>query len=157
MSDRDLRRHLVGLLTWESAHVGFDRAVADLAPELYGRRAEGLPHTAWELVEHLRLAQHDIVKFSKSDHESPPWPEGYWPAEPAPPSDSAWEGCVERFRRDLGEMVELIEDPATDLVAVLPWSEEATVLREALLLADHNAYHVGQLVQLRRALGAWGD
>jgi DinB superfamily len=154
--DKSLREHLVNLLTKEEAHAGFDKAVADLPAKLRGKRPEGSPHSAWELLEHLRLAQWDIVEFSKdARHKSPAWPSGYWPKNPAPPDDAAWEHSIEEFRKDLDTMVALIQE-SPDLYAPLPHGDGQTLLREALLLADHNAYHVGEIVLLRRLLGAWG-
>lgn len=154
--DRALRDHLLYLLKGGGAHARFDQAVAGLAPELRGTRPAGASHSPWEILEHLRLAQWDILEFSRSaDHVSPDWPEGYWPKEPAPPDDHAWDRSVEAFRKDLEAMQDLVKDPATDLYARLPWGDGQTVLREALLVADHNAYHLGELVLLRRLLGAW--
>lgn len=156
MSDRALRDQLLWLLGSENAHVGFERAIAGVPAELRGRRPTGLPHSPWELLEHLRIAQWDILEFSRNPgHQSPPWPDGYWPETAAPPDEGAWARSVAAFRADLGAMRDLVADPATDLFAVLPWSEGATVLREVLLVADHNAYHVGQFVDIRRLLGAW--
>lgn len=152
-----LRRRLVELLEGKGAHVDFDGAVEGLSPEAAGRRAPGLPHTAWQLVEHLRIALWDLVEYSRSgEHESPPWPEGYWPADEAPPSEAAWAASLAAYRRHLGEMIALVADPSRDLHAPLPWSDGAAdLLREALLAASHASYHLGQLVDLRRALGDW--
>src|SRR5262249_9158179 len=121
-----------------------------------GKKPAGFPHSAWMLLEHMRIAQWDILDFSRNaKYESLEWPEGYWPKSEAPPSDSAWEKSVRDFREDLKEMVELVSDPKTDLFAKIPWGDGQTILREALLIADHNAYHLGQLVDVRRLLGAW--
>jgi DinB family protein len=117
-----------------------------------------VPHTPWRLVEHLRIAQRDILEFTRNPrHVSPPWPEGYWPVGDAPPDDAAWNRSVAGFRADLQAMQDLVADPATDLFAPLPHGEGQTVLREALLVADHNAYHLGQMVVVRRLLGAWKE
>lgn len=154
--DKSLRQHLVNLLTKEEAHAGFDKAVANFPPKLRGKRPEGSPHSAWELLEHLRIAQWDIVEFSKdARHKSPDWPSGYWPKSPAPLDEDAWKHSVESFRKDLKAMVELVNE-APDLYAPIPHGDGQTLLREALLLADHNAYHIGELVLLRRLVGAWG-
>lgn len=158
MDDRSMRQHLVDLLRGGGAHVTFEDAVADLAPEARLQRPAGLPYSAWEQVEHMRLAQWDILEFTRSgEHESPPWPEGYWPPtqDPAPPDDEAWDWSVEAFQRDNRAMQELVLDPQRDLLAPFPWGDGQTLLREALLVADHNAYHLGQLLVIRRALGAW--
>jgi hypothetical protein len=153
--DKSLREHLVNLLTKEEAHAGFDKAVANFPAKLRGKRPEGSPHSAWELLEHLRIAQWDIVEFSKdARHKSPDWPSGYWPKNPAPPDDDAWNHSLESFRKDLKTMVALVTE-APDLYAALPHGDGQTLLREALVLADHNAYHVGELVLLRRLLGCW--
>jgi hypothetical protein len=154
--DRALRDHLLYLLKGGGAHAHFDQAIAGLAPELRGKRPDGASHSPWEILEHLRLAQWDILEFSRSaDHVSPDWPEGYWPKEPAPPDDQAWDRSIEAFHKDLKAMEGLVNDPATDLFAPLPWGKGQTVLREVLLVADHNAYHLGELVLLRRLVGAW--
>ena len=151
-----LRQHLIDLLTGRNAHLDFDSTLKALPPELRGVKPEGQPHTIWRLVEHLRIAQWDILEFSRSaEHASPAWPEGYWPPSQAPPGDEAWEGSVEAFRRDLLAMCDLVRDPANDLFAELPWGDGQTLLREALLVADHNAYHLGQIVTLRSLLGDW--
>jgi hypothetical protein len=135
-----------------------DEAIAGLPPELRGARPAGVPHTPWRLLEHLRIAQWDILEFSRNPrHVSPNFPEGYWPQGDAPSQPEAWERSVAAFRADLRAMQELVRDPSTDLVARIPHGEGQTVLREALLVADHNAYHLGQLVLLRRGLGAWSD
>lgn len=154
--DEALRQHLLYLLRGGGAHLDFDAAVADLPAELRGARLAGAPHTPWRLVEHMRIAQWDILEFSRRPkHVSPTFPDGYWPAGDAPPNAAAWERAVTAFRADLQAMQDLVADPATDLFARIPHGEGQTVLREALLVADHNAYHLGQLVMLRRALGAW--
>jgi len=147
----------VNLLTKPQAHATFDDAVKGLDPELRGKVAKGAEHSPWQLLEHLRIAQLDILEFSRTaKHESPKWPEGYWPKEKAPEDDKAWDKSVRAFKRDLKDMVELVQDEKTDLFAKIPHGDGQTVLREALLIADHNAYHVGQLVLVRRLLGAWG-
>ena len=120
------------------------------------RRLPGLAHTVWQLVEHLRITQWDILEFSRNpDYKAPKWPDDYWPETEAPPSDEAWDRSVEAFRRDLQAMKDLVADPKTDLFAKIPWGDGQTILREAMLVADHNAYHVGQIVTVRQGLGAW--
>ena len=156
MNDPSLRQHVAALLDGRSAHLDFDQAVGGLPPELRGAQIVGASHTAWRLVEHMRIAQWDILEFSRSaEHVSPEFPDGYWPSGDAPPSDAAWDESVAAFRADLQAMRELVLDPATDLFAPIAHGDGQTVLREALLVADHNAYHLGQLVMLRRTLGAW--
>ena len=156
--DQSLRQHLVELLEGGSAHAKFEDAVDDLAAKYHGQKAAGLPHSPWMLLEHLRLAQWDILEFSRNpEHQSPKWPEGYWPKSETPPSAEAWDGSVKEFLRDLQAMQELVADPKTDLFAKIAWGKDQTILREALLLADHNAYHVAQMVDVRRALGAWAE
>ncbi len=156
--DRLLREHLVYLLNGGGAHLGFDEVVRELPEELRGRRAAGLPHTAWQLLEHLRIAQWDILEFSYNPkHVSPEFASGYWPKTEAPPSDDAWKKSANAFRSDLKAMIELVKNPQTDLYARIAHGKGQTILREALLVADHNAYHLGQLVDLRRALGAWPE
>ena len=151
-----MRQHLVDLLKGSAAHVNFFDAVDGFPANKRGTFAQGLPHTAWQLLEHMRIAQWDILEFSRnSKHVSPGFPEGYWPKTPGPPIDTEWEKSVKSFERDLGEMVELVKNPRTDLYAKIAHGDGQTILREALVLADHNAYHIGQFVDLRRALGAW--
>ena len=156
--DESLRNHLRDLLSKKQAHVDFEGAIAGLPAELRGARHPAVPHTPWRLVEHLRIAQWDILQFCLGpDHVSPEFPEGYWPEGDAPPDPGAWDRSVEGFRADLGAMITLATDPETDLCAPLPRGDGQTILREALLVADHNAYHIGQLVVVRRLLGAWDD
>ena len=156
--DKALREHLLYLLKDRGAHLNFDAAVADLPANLRGDKVPGVPHTAWRLLEHLRICQWDILEFSRNPrHVSPSFPDGYWPKGDAPPDDGAWDRSVAGFRADLKAMQDLVADPATDLFAPIPHGEGQTILREALLVADHNAYHLGQLVVLRRALGAWSS
>ena len=140
------------------AHITFDDAVADFPATLRGKKPGKSPHTAWRLLEHLRIAQHDILEFSRNaKHKSPDWPDGYWPATDQPPSDAAWTNSIKAFRADLRSMMALVQNARTDLLARIPWGDGQTIAREAMLLADHNAYHIGQLVELRRALGNWKD
>lgn len=156
--DHALRKHLVALLTSREAHVDFDNAIEGIGPEHRGVRPPGAAHTAWQLLEHLRICQWDILEFSRNPrHVSPAWPAGYWPATDGPPSGSAWRKSVAAFRADLRAMRKLVEDPRRDLLARVNHPDAGakhTLMREALLLADHNAYHVGQLVLLRRLIGA---
>jgi hypothetical protein len=136
--------------------VDFDSAVGGWPAQLRGKKPKGLPHTAWRLLEHMRIAQWDILEFSRNPkHVSPEWPEGYWPETDAPPSPAAWNKSVSTFQADLKAMMSLVKGPRRDLFAKIPHGEGQTILREALLVADHNAYHLGELVYLRRALGAW--
>ena len=156
--EESLREQLRNLLITNNAHLHFDSAVSDLPVELWGARAPGVPHSPWRLVEHLRIAQWDILEFSRDpSHRSPEFPTGYWPEGDAPPDDLAWDRTLARFRSDLKAMADLVIDPSVDLFAPIPHGDGQTVLREALLVADHNAYHLGQLVVVRRALGAWED
>jgi hypothetical protein len=121
-----------------------------------GAKPAGFPHSAWMILEHLRLAQRDILEFSRNrKHASPKWPEGYWPETQAPPNAVAWSKSVEQFQSDLNAMKELVKNPKTDLFRKIPWGDGQTVLREALLVADHNSYHIAQLVDVRRLLGVW--
>jgi hypothetical protein len=154
--DKQLREHLVYLLDGGGAHAKFDDVVKDMPEKLRGVKPNGLPHSAWMLLEHLRLAQRDILEFSRnSKHKSPEWPKGYWPKNEAPPSTAAWDKSIEEFRKDLKAMQDLASNPKTDLYTRIPWGDGQTVLRQALLVADHNAYHLGQFVDVRRLLGAW--
>ena len=153
-----LREHLLYLLRDGGAHLSFEKAIAKLPPKLRGARPRGVPHSPWRLVEHLRIAQWDILEFCRNPkHVSPEFPKGYWPAGDSPPTSAAWNKSVAAFRADLRAMQDLVADPATDLFARIPHGQGQTILREALLVADHNAYHLGQLVVVRRLLGAWKD
>lgn len=155
-TDSDLRQHVLTLLKGGNAHATFDDAVKNFPPDLRGKKPKGAEHSAWQLLEHLRIAQWDILEFSRDPkHQSPDWPSGYWPAKPAPPDEKAWDKSVRAFRRDLKELSEMVADESIDLFARIPHGDGQTVLREALLAADHNAYHIGQLVLVRRLLGAW--
>jgi DinB superfamily len=156
--DRALREHLVDLLQGGNAHVDFASAVADLPVELRGAKPAGVPHSPWRLIEHMRIAQWDILEFSRNPrHVSPKFPDGYWPAADAPSDAAAWDRTVAAFQADLQAMCDLVSDPATDLFARIPHGDGQTILREALLVADHNAYHLGQLLVVRRAVGAWQE
>ena len=153
--DKALREHLLYLLRGGGAHIKFEEVVKDFSVELINSKAAGVPYTPWQLLEHMRIAQWDILEFTRSaSHVSPEWPEGYWPDKGVEAGEDEWRKSVEAFRADLGAMEELIEDPATDLYAPVTHGEGQTALREALLVADHNAYHLGALVTLRRALEA---
>jgi hypothetical protein len=154
--DRNLRAHLAAALDADTAHVNFHNAVAGWPEATRGVKPSGSPHSAWQLLEHLRIAQWDILEFSiNPKHVSPPWPAGYWPATDAPPSAEAWDKCIQDFRGDLQRMRDRISNPKTDLFAKIPHGTGQTILRQALLLADHNSHHLGQLVLIRRELGAW--
>jgi len=155
-NDRSLRQHLLELLAGGSAHAKFEDVIKEFPVELRGRRPDGLPHSPWMLLEHLRIAQWDILEFSRNPkHVSPAWPAGHWPTTEAPPSDAAWNQSIKEFRRDLKAMRNLVADPKSDLFARISWGDGQTILREALLAADHNAYHLAQLVDARRLLAAW--
>src|SRR5215470_5870309 len=155
-NDQALREHLVFLLKGGGAHVHFIDAVEGFPEAKRGAFISGLPHTGWQLLEHSRIAQWDILEFSRNaKHVSPGFPEGYWPKTPGPPDATAWGKSLEAFQRDLEEMVSLVKNPRIDLYAKIAHGDGQTILREALVLADHNAYHLGQLVDLRRALGEW--
>ena len=154
--DQSLREHLTYLLVVGGAHLDFNAAVADLPAALRGIRPSGLPHTPWELLEYMRIAQSDILEFiRKPKHVSPPWPAGYWPTSQAPPEDIAWDKSVKAFRADLATIRRMIKNPKINLHARIPHGTGQTVLREVLLVADHTAYHLGQMVLVRRLLGAW--
>lgn len=157
-NDKALREHLEYLLKGGGAHIHFEDAVHGFPPGKRGVFVKGLPHTGWQLLEHARIAQWDILQFSRNaKHVSPDFPAGYWPKTPLPPSQEAWEKSWKSFEKDLKEMIALVTNPRTDLYAKIPQGDGQTILREALLLADHNAYHLGQIVDLRRALGAWPE
>jgi DinB superfamily len=154
--DQHLRQNLAYLIAGGGAHAKFEDVVRSLPPKLRGAKPENFPHSAWMLLEHLRIAQWDILEFSRNPkHKSPKWPEGYWPKTATPPSAAAWTKSIQRFRADQKAMLDLVVNPKTNLFAKIPWGDGQTILREALLVADHNAYHIAQLVDVRRLLGAW--
>ena len=149
--DHPLRELLVRAMDWESAHIGMDTVFSRFGPTSYGARIEGLPYTPWQLLEHMRLTQRDILDFCRDpDYHEPSWPDDYWPYETAPADANHWEQAVLQFKSDLAEMKSLIADPGLDLHATIPHGTGQTYLREAVLIIDHNAYHLGQLVVLWR-------
>jgi len=156
--DSILREHVINVLRGRGAHADFDQATGGLPAKFRAARVRGLPFTPWRLLEHMRIAQWDILEFSRDPkHVSPDWPKGYWPAGDAPPKPAAWRSSIAAFRHDLAEMEALVKNPSTDLFKPIAHGTGQTVLREALLVADHNAYHLGQLILLRRLLGAWKE
>jgi len=156
--DQSLRKHVLYLLRGGGAHLDFEKAIADFPAAKRGERPSGVPFSAWGLLEHLRIAQWDILEFSRDGkHKSPPWPTGYWPETEAPPNAEAWDRSIAAFRADARAMEKLVSNPKTDLHAPIPHGDGQTILREAFLVADHNAYHLGQFVMLRRLLGVWHD
>ena len=151
-----LRDHVARILDWHDAHVDFDQALKDVPVDKLGLVPPGSVYSIWQLVEHLRLAQHDILDFCVNPrYEEMAWPDDYWPRAPAPPSPGAWDESLAGYRRDRAAMQALVRDPAIDLFAPVPQGTGQTYLREALLVADHTAYHVGQIVLVRRQLGIW--
>jgi DinB superfamily len=151
--EKDLREHLLELLRGSSAHIDFEKAVKDFPLDEINTRIDSSPHTGWELLEHIRIAQWDILEFSRdASHVSPAWPDGYWPNEKGAPD--RWKASLRQVRRDSQAMRDLVADENTDLYAKIPHGDGQTILREALLVADHNAYHLGQLVLLKRMLTA---
>ena len=155
-ADEQLRQNLEYLISGGGAHAKFDDVIKGIPAKLRGAKPKGFPHSAWMLLEHMRIAQRDILEFSHDrNHKSPNWPEGYWPKSAEPPSAAAWNKSIEQFRTDQKAMLDLVAEPKTDLFAKIPWGDGQTILREALLVADHNAYHLAQIVDVRRLLGAW--
>lgn len=156
MDDKALREHLEKALTGHEAHTDWRKALENLPSAQRAAKPPGAPHSAWELLEHVRIAQWDIFEFCRSPkHESPDWPSGYWPGRPSPPNEAAWEKSVKQFLQETRAMAALVADAETDLFARIPHGSGQTVLREALLIVDHNSYHLGQFVLLRRLLGSW--
>ena len=154
--DQAIRDHVLKLLKGRQGHVDCETVLANLPQEFQGKKPEGAPHTPWQLLEHMRIAQWDILEFSRdSEHVSPKFPEGYWPDSEAPPDDNAWQTSVASLGANLQAMADLVADPSTDLYAPIPHGSGQTILRNALLIADHNAYHLGQLVLVRRLLNIW--
>ena len=156
IDDKTLRAMLRELLDWEGAHVGFEAAVTGIPPKIRGMRPPGAPHSPWELLEHLRLTQADILDFCvNAEYEERKWPDDYWPATASPSSRAAWDESIAEFVRDRRAMQKLAADPKVELTARIPHGSGQTYLRELVLVADHTAYHVGQLVLVRQLLGAW--
>jgi hypothetical protein len=154
--DKSLREHLINLLKSEGAHVDFDAAVKEMPVSLQGKKPKGAQHSPWEVLEHMRIVQWDILEFTRNaSHISPEFPSGYWPSAPVPPNDNAWDKSAEAFQSDLATIVGIVANESIDLLAPIPHDDKKTVLREVLLVADHNAYHLGELILLRRMLGAW--
>jgi hypothetical protein len=151
-----LREHLAKMLDWEETHPGFDATVGDLAPDLQGKQPAGLPYSAWQLLEHIRITQHDILDFCLNpNYTELSWPAEYWPKSPEPSSPSAWTDSIRQFKQDRAALQRLARDSSVDLDARVPHGNGQTYLRELLLAADHTSYHLGQLIVVRRLLGAW--
>jgi hypothetical protein len=156
MNDDVIREHLARLLGWEDAHVGFDKVAHGIPPALRGKRPARMPYSAWQLVEHLRITQQDILDFCRNpQYQELHWPRDYWPASASPPSTRAWAASIKAFKADRDALRQLAADRQIDLTARIPHGSGQTFLREIVLAADHTAYHVGQLVLLRRLLGIW--
>ena len=156
MTDAGIRDHVRRLLDWEDAHAGFDKAVAGIAPAMRGAAPPGLPYWPWQLLEHLRIAQRDILEFCRNPHyEEMEWPKDYWPSSAAPSSEREWDDSIRGFSEDRRALQDLAMNPELDLTTKIPHGQGQTYLRELLLVADHTAYHVGQLVIVRRLLGIW--
>lgn len=148
-----LRSQLVTAMSGRESHIDFDSAVKEFPKEVRGKKPAGAPHSAWELLEHLRITQHDILEFSRNpQYKSPKWPEGYWPKTEAPPDDNAWDASVASFKQDASEFDKLVKDPHQDLFKPFNHGDGQTLLREALLVATHNSYHLGQLVFLKKSV-----
>ena len=159
MSDEALREQLARFLDWEEAHVGFDKAVGDVPGDVRGAKAPGIEHSIWQLVEHMRIAQEDILDFCINPKyvHTMKWPDDYWPTHPAPPNGAAWDESIASFKRELEKLRTLARDEK-DLYALVPTGkDQQTYLRSLLLVNDHNSYHLGQIVAVRRALGAWSS
>ena len=155
-TDQSLRKHLVELLDGAQAHATFDNVIENFPAKSRGEIPKGLPHSAWMLLEHIRISQQDILDFSRNPKYKPlKWPDNYWPKSASPPDAKAWDKSVKSFHEDLDAMKELVRDAKTDLFAQIPRGEGQTILREALLLADHNSHHLAQLIDVRRLLGVW--
>jgi hypothetical protein len=154
-NDQPIIDELVKLLQGGNAHAGFKKSVAGLPAELRGVKAHNLPYSIWQLVEHIRIAQWDMLEFSRDgNHKSPKWPDDYWPKEAAPTDDEAWDRSIRQIETELDEFTELVKH--ADLYAPIPHGSGQTLLREALQVADHTAYHIAEIIIIRRLLGAWG-
>lgn len=156
MADQIIREHAVYLLQGGGAHASLSDVLSDVPAELQGKTEPQIPHSLWMLVDHMRICAWDIVEFTRdSSHVSPVFPDGYWPTQSSPPDEEAWNSSLASLKRHTVEMIEMVSDPSLDLLTPIPHGTGQTILREALLLADHNAYHLGQAVYLRRLLGDW--
>ena len=156
MSEKAVVKSLEEALTGSNAHVSFEDAVKGLPEKLRGEVPEGMPYSIWQLVEHIRTVQWDILEFSRNpDHKSPPWPEGYWPKEAAPKNETAWKHSIAQIKKECAEFIKLLKAPDADLYAPFPHGDGQHLFREALLIVDHTSYHTGEIIALRRILGAW--
>jgi hypothetical protein len=150
------RKELVSQLTEEQAHASFDAAVKDLPADLRGARPNDLPHSAWQLIEHLRIAQWDIIEYALNPkHKSPDFPDGYWPKSPEPPDGKAWDKSIAAFRGDRKKLVAALEK--ADILTPIPHANNQSLASKTILLLDHNGYHLGQLILLRRLLNIWPE
>ena len=159
MDEKELRAQLARMLDWEEAHVGFDKAIDGISVDRRGARADGFEHSLWQLLEHVRIAQEDILDFclNAAYVHTRAWPDDYWPKSPAPPDAKAWDDSIAAFRKDRARLKALAGDESVDLLSAVPTGKaHQTYLRALLLVLDHNAYHLGQLIAVRRALGTWG-
>jgi uncharacterized damage-inducible protein DinB len=152
----DWRRIVASALDWEQAHATFDSAIADLPRELRGRRPDNFPHSTWELVDHIRRTQHDLLDFCQNpNYKELKWPDDYWPSNPAPRDDAAWDEAVAQFHRDNAALAAFTTDSPHDLTAKIPHGSGQTYLRTVLVAIDHTSHHVGQIIAVRRLLNAW--
>lgn len=155
-NDQVTRKHLIDLIKGGNAHATLDDALSDLPAKLRGVKPDGLPYSIWQLAEHIRIAQWDILEFSKDQsHQSPKWPDDYWPKETAPQDDAAWQETIDQIKKDADSFMALLNDKNNDLYTPFPHGDGQTLLREALLIADHNSYHTAEIIVIRRLLGAW--
>lgn len=156
--NRVIHKELLEFLDGGSAHANIDAAVKDFPARLYGEKPKGWPHSAWQLLEHIRITLHDLVEFcSNPNYQATKWPEGYWPKKDAPVSTESWDAAVKAVKKDIREFEKMLKDPNVDIYAKIPWGDGQTILREILLAGDHTSYHAGQLIMLRKQLGAWKD
>jgi hypothetical protein len=151
-----LRKELVFQINGGNAHVPFEKAVAGFPAKFRGVVPEGLPYSSWQLLEHIRIAQADMLEFcSSSKYKEKKWPDDYWPKSPAPPDARSWEGSIRSIKNDRAAFIKLISDPNVDLFRPLPWGSGQTLFHEACLIIDHNSYHLGEIVTVRHLLGVW--
>jgi hypothetical protein len=156
--DSALREQLAQFLSGGQAHAELKTVVDDFPVEARGAKPKGAPHTGWQLLEHIRVSLEDLLEFStNSKYVEKKWPDEYWPKEEAPESDAAWKSSVKAVKKTLADFEKLVKNPETNLYATIPWGDGQTILREVLLAGQHTSYHLGQLVSLRRELGAWKD